>query len=388
MRRLFSTRLFSTMTMFALLAFLAIPLALAGCGSSSPSGSTNTTTLTLYASGDVNVKNLWQNTLIPEFKKAHQDIDIKLVFSEHGTNDTATFARMSAAVSAGKDAGMDLIDSGVISQAAQAKLLVPLTTKEVPLLSRVDASLIQQVSSMAIPYRASSVVLAYNSQEVKQPPTTLSDVLAWIKANPGKFTYNSPDTGGSGSAFVQAVITSQIPEDARKNFISGATYNPSLESLWKPGLDNLKSLKPSIYRNGFYPNGNTAVLQLLANSSISMAPVWSDQALTSLSQHQLPDSIKLTQLNPPFMGGPAFIGIPRTSSHIAQAETFLNWLLGSDIQAKIIASMHGYPGVQWSYVPPQVQQQYASIAHAYATGFASKFSADMNKQWQTQVAGG
>jgi len=374
--------------MLALLALLAIPLALAACGGSSSSGSAATTTLTLYSGGDVNVKNLWQNTLIPEFKKTHQDTDIKLVFSEHGTNDTATFARMSAAVSAGKDAGMDLIDSGVISQAAQAKLLVPLTTKEVPLLNRVDDSLIKQVSSMAIPYRASSVVLAYNSQDVKQPPTTLDEVLAWIKANPGKFTYNSPDTGGSGSAFVQAVITSRIPEDARQNFISGTTYNPSLESQWQPGLNDLKALKSSIYRNGFYPNGNTAVLQLLANSSISMAPVWSDQALTSLSQHQLPDSVKLTQLNPPFMGGPAFIGIPRTSSHIALAETFLNWLLGPDIQAKIIDVMHGYPGVQWSYVPDQVRQQYASIAHAYATGFASKFSADMNKQWQTQVAGG
>ena len=381
-------RLFSTTTMLALLALLAIPLALAACGGSSSSGSAATTTLTLYSGGDVNVKNLWQNTLIPEFKKTHQDTDIKLVFSEHGTNDTATFARMSAAVSAGKDAGMDLIDSGVISQAAQAKLLVPLTTKEVPLLNRVDDSLIKQVSSMAIPYRASSVVLAYNSQDVKQPPTTLDEVLAWIKANPGKFTYNSPDTGGSGSAFVQAVITSRIPEDARQNFISGTTYNPSLESQWQPGLNDLKALKSSIYRNGFYPNGNTAVLQLLANSSISMAPVWSDQALTSLSQHQLPDSVKLTQLNPPFMGGPAFIGIPRTSSHIALAETFLNWLLGPDIQAKIIDVMHGYPGVQWSYVPDQVRQQYASIAHAYATGFASKFSADMNKQWQTQVAGG
>ncbi len=375
-------RLFSTTTMLALLALLAIPLALAACGGSSSSGSAATTTLTLYSGGDVNVKNLWQNTLIPEFKKTHQDTDIKLVFSEHGTNDTATFARMSAAVSAGKDAGMDLIDSGVISQAAQAKLLVPLTTKEVPLLNRVDDSLIKQVSSMAIPYRASSV------EDVKQPPTTLDEVLAWIKANPGKFTYNSPDTGGSGSAFVQAVITSRIPEDARQNFISGTTYNPSLESQWQPGLNDLKALKSSIYRNGFYPNGNTAVLQLLANSSISMAPVWSDQALTSLSQHQLPDSVKLTQLNPPFMGGPAFIGIPRTSSHIALAETFLNWLLGPDIQAKIIDVMHGYPGVQWSYVPDQVRQQYASIAHAYATGFASKFSADMNKQWQTQVAGG
>jgi putative spermidine/putrescine transport system substrate-binding protein len=378
-------RIFPVLAVFTLLALLA----LTGCGGSTTTGGTGVTTITLYASGDVNVKNLWQNTLIPEFKKTHKDIDIKLVFSEHGTNDTATFARLSAAISAGKDAGMDLIDAGsVVSQAAQAKLLVPITTKEVPLLNRVDDALLKQVSSLAVPYRASSVVLAYNSQNIKEPPKTLADVLAWIKANPGKFTYNSPDTGGSGSAFVQAILNSHIAADARANFNSGAEYNASLESQWKPGLDELKSLKSSIYRNGFYPNGNTAVLQLLANGSIQMAPVWSDQALTSLQQHQLPDSVKLTQIDPPFVGGPAFLGIPRTSTHIPQAETFINWLLGSDIQAKIIDAMHGYPGVQWSYVPEEVQKQYASIAHAYATDFAAKFKADMNKQWQTQVAGG
>src|SRR2546423_1208121 len=116
-------RTFSVMAVFTLLALIVVPLILAGCGGSTTTGSAGSTTLTLYSSGDVNVKNLWQNTLIPEFKKAHQDIDFKLVFSEHGTNDTATFARISAAVNAGKDAGMDLIDSGVINQAAQAKLL-------------------------------------------------------------------------------------------------------------------------------------------------------------------------------------------------------------------------------------------------------------------------
>ncbi|MBE3561740.1 MAG: extracellular solute-binding protein, partial [Ktedonobacteraceae bacterium] len=303
---------FSRVPAFAFLAMLAVPLLLAGCGSSGGGGQAPTT-LTLYASGDVNVKNLWQNTLIPEFKKTHQNIDVRLVFSEHGTNDTATLARLSAAVQSHKDPGMDLIDSGIVSQAAQAKLLAPLSSKEIPLINRVDETLIKQVNSLAIPYRASSVVLAYNSQYVSDPPKTLKDLLAWIKAHPGKFTYNTPDTGGSGNAFVQAVLMSHIDENARKNFISGADYNPALEGLWKPGLEDLKSLKPAIYRQGFFPNGNTAVLQLLANSSIWLAPVWSDQALSYLANHQLPDTVKLIQLDPPFMGGPAFIGIPRNA---------------------------------------------------------------------------
>ncbi|MBO0796374.1 MAG: extracellular solute-binding protein [Ktedonobacteraceae bacterium] len=373
-----------TIFRMAMLAVLAM-LVLAGCGSTG-SGSTKTT-LSVYASGDVNVQKLWQNTLIPDFKKAHPDIDLKLVFSEHGVNDTATFSRLSAAVSQNKDPGMDIME-GITTQAVTAKLLHPLTTSEVPLLSHVDNALIQQANSMAIPYRASSVVLAYNSQFVKDPPKTLSDLLTWIKAHPGKFTYNSPNTGGSGSAFVQAVLRSNLSQDQQTKFTTGDNYDASLESQWQPGLGALKALKPAIYNNGFYPNGNTAVLQLLGNSSIWVAPVWSDQALTALSTHQLPDSVKLLQISPPFSGGPAFIGIPKTSQHIKEATMFLNWILDSNVQAKIVDIMSGYPGVQWSYLSDQVRQKYASIASSYATTFSAKYGADVNKQWQTQVAGG
>lgn len=380
-------RSISSLAIIGLLAILALPL-LAGCGGSPAGSSSGPTTITLYASGDVNVKNLWQNTLLPDFKKAHPEIDVKVVFSEHGTNDTATLGRISAAVNANKDSGIDILDGGIINQAAQTKLLHPFTTQEVPNMAHIDSALIQQVNSMGIPYRASSVVLAYNSQFVKDPPKSLSEVLTWVKANPGKFTYNTPDSGGSGNAFVQAVLRNHISSDQQKSFVTGANYDPAIESQWKPGLDELKSLKPYIYNKGFYPNGNNAVLQLLANSSIYVAPVWSDQALTALSTHQLPDSVKLLQIDPPFSGGPTFLGIPRTSQHVKEATTLINWILGSEIQAKIIDVMHGYPGVQWSFVPESVQKQYASIAHSYATGFASKFGTDMNKQWQTEVAGG
>lgn len=360
-------------------------LVLAGCGGSTSTTST-TTTLNLYTDGDVNVQHLWTNTLIPAFEKANPTIKIHLIYAGSGTSSTATFARLSAAVTAKRDSGMDVLDSGIVRQGATANLMQSITTKQVPNMSRVDPALLKQVNNMGIPYRGSSVVLAYNSQEVTQPPTTLSGLLAWIKAHPGKFTYNTPDSGGSGAGFVQGVINSHVSPSDEDTFVTG--YNAALENQWDAGLQDLKSLQPAIYRNGYYPTGNTAVLQLLANNSIQVAPVWSDMALSALASHQLPESIKLVQLTPPFNGGPAYMGIPRYAAHAQQAETLINWLLTAPIQAKIIDVMHGYPGVQWSYVPENVRAQYASIAKSYASGYSSKFSADMNQKWHTQVAGG
>jgi putative spermidine/putrescine transport system substrate-binding protein len=361
-------------------------LTLTGCGAAnaaSTNGNTQTT-LTLYAGGDINVKNLWSNTLIPAFEKAYPTIKVHLVYS--GTADATTYARISAAVAAKKDPGIDLIDSAIVPEGATANILMPLTTTQVPLLSRVDPALLKAVSSEGLPYRASSVVLAYNSNLVKQPPTTLSALLAWIKANPGKFTYNTPSSGGSGYAFAESVVKSHISTSAASTFETG--YNASLENQWQAGLQELKGLKSSIYNNGFYPDGNTPVLQLLANNSISIAPVWSDMALTALADHQLPSNIKLLQINPAFDGGPAYLGVPRYAAHAKQAYTLMNWLLTPNVQASIISNMHGYPGVQWSYVPASVQAQYASIAKSYDVNFSAKFEADLDKEWQSVVAGG
>lgn len=54
--------------------------------------------MTVYASGDVDVKSLYTDQLIPGFQKANPGIKINLVFSEHGVNDTTTLARIGAAV--------------------------------------------------------------------------------------------------------------------------------------------------------------------------------------------------------------------------------------------------------------------------------------------------
>ena len=136
-----------------------------------------------------------------------------------------------------------------------------------------------------MPYRASSVILAYNSAEVKDPPKTLDDLLTWIKNNEGKFTYNPPDKGGSGGNFVTRVLKIGIPDNQQTFFQTD--YDESKEAMWEKGWTALKDLHPHIFNSGFYPAGNIPVLQTLGKGSISMAPVWSDQSLSYLSQKLL-----------------------------------------------------------------------------------------------------
>jgi putative spermidine/putrescine transport system substrate-binding protein len=341
-------------------------------------------TLNMYLSGDVNVQNVWLNDLIPQFEKSHPDIKINLIFSQHGTLDPSILAKVTASAKAKQVAPFDIIENGPVLQLAQANLLEKLNRKEIPLLSHIDSSLLQASRYEAMPYRGSSVVIAYNSEFVKTPPKSLRDLLNWIKKNPGKFTYNTPSSGGSGSAFVQAVLKQYIPKKYQSTFSSG--YEPNLEKYWTKGFDELKTLAPDIYRNGFYPNGNVAVLQLLGSGAIYMAPVWSDQALTYLAQNQLPPSVKLVQLTPVLNGGPAYLGIPNNSKYKHQAEILFNWLLSPNVQTVVINKLNAFPGVQWKYLPVSLQKKFAAVAASYSQGFSTQFRSDMNSQWQSNVA--
>jgi putative spermidine/putrescine transport system substrate-binding protein len=48
-------------------------------------------------------------------------------------------------------------------------------------------------------------VLIYNPSKVPNPPKTAEELLAWAKANPGKFMYARPANSGPGRSIVQGI---------------------------------------------------------------------------------------------------------------------------------------------------------------------------------------
>ena len=63
-----------------------------------------------------------------------------------------------------------------------------------------------------------------------------------------------------------------------------------------------------------YPNKNQGTLDLLANKEVDMIPAWADMAITQMKQGTLPESIKITQIDPSFTGSPVVLGIPSIGS--------------------------------------------------------------------------
>jgi putative spermidine/putrescine transport system substrate-binding protein len=342
-------------------------------------------TIVVYASGDVNVQNLWQNNIIPNFEKTNKGIYVKFIFSEHGTDDGTTLARIGAAVKGRHWPGIDLVDGGLVTTMALAGLNQPVSKATAPNLKKVNTDLLVPVKGAAIPYRGSSVVLAYNSDKVKSPPKTLSGLLDWIRANPGKFTYNSPNSGGSGYSFAETVVDSLLSPAILKQMDQG--YDPSLQSNWKDGLALLHSLNKYMYGNGVYPNGNAAVLQLLGQGQIWVAPVWSDQSLTALKTGQLGPNIKLTQIsNPSFTGGAAYLAVPKTARHKKVLYKFVNYILSPAAQQMIVDVMAGFPAIDVKYMGDSIKQKFQDVsANTLRPTYQTKMGNDFKAAWQQSV---
>lgn len=380
MKRATRTRAIAAVVGIALMAFLIGAAGPRGAGAQSP------VTLNVYISGDTNIFDLWNKMLLPAFSKRYPQYRANFVPLLHGEGSQGVLDKILAAKQAGRATDVDLWETqpSFVAQGAPNGLWVKLNNSLIPNLSHVPTQKLDATDYYGMPYRGSSVVVAYNTAFVKTPPKTLDDLLAWIKANPGKFTYCDPNTGGSGQAFMVAVVY----KFAQMAQYTGSGYDQKAEAAWDPAWQMLKSLEPQMYNNGFHPNGNVAVLQLLAQQNVYIAPVWSDMGTDYLKRGLLPKSVRLEQITPPLFGGDSTVTAPVGSGHLEGTFTLLNWLLTPEAQQLVINGVSGYPGVDWKYMPDSVKMQFADVAKPYAPLPNSKYFADMLRLWHEKVAGG
>ncbi len=95
-------------------------------------------------------------------------------------------------------------------------------------------------------------MFTYNPDKVPNPPKTAADLLAWAKANPGKFLYARPANSGPGRAFLQG-----LP------FILGDT-NPKDPATWDKTWAYLKEMDNYV---DYYPSGTGITYKELAEGT-------------------------------------------------------------------------------------------------------------------------
>jgi putative spermidine/putrescine transport system substrate-binding protein len=347
-----------------------------------------TKTLQVYTNGDTNISNWWNDSIKPAFEAAHPGYTFNVTITRGvGEENGAIAARALAALQSKTDPQVDYfeeIEPASVAGSVEAGLWLEMTMANVPNLAMINPAAPE--TPIRLPYRGSQVLIAYDSAKM-EAPKTFADVVAWAKANPGRFTYGRPDKGGSGSNFVIRAIHEGNGKDPAA--FTAENFEPAkAEEMLQKGWAILKDLHPHTFGEGTYPAGNTPALQLLAQGVVDMIPAWSDQALQAMNQGVLSETIKVAQLQDlALCGGFAYSAIPSNATDLEGALMLANFMLSPEIQTSCVREIGGFPGIGWENLPPELKAEYIDVIPVSIPTFPSgDWQTAKNDGWYKNVA--
>lgn len=389
-------------SLLALMMAGVLAAGMAGCGgsgngdsaeasASSESGdSGDKSTVTIWATGSDNVRQVYE-ALIEDFNSNSDYADqytAELQFMLSGTGTQSMTDMLAAAYQANQtNTDYDLVDVGgddlsaLISRVGE-EAFVKLDDSKIPNAERVSAE-----SSLAAdyvqPYRGTTVILAYDSEAVPNPPTTMDELVEWMKENPGRFAYNAPGTGGAGDSFARTSVYNFLPEEAM------TSDDTSWEDQWDEGFQFLTDIHQYMYTSGgsiVYPNKNQGTLDLLNQGEIDMCPNWADMVLSQRADGTLKDTIKITQIDPAFTGSLQSMAIPTFGSNEDGAYAFIDYMLTDSAQEILVKEMAAIPLVDTSNID---MTGYEDVMNLDVSNFRimsiGDLGTDFNARWDSEI---
>ncbi len=187
------------------------------------------------------------------------------------------------------------------------------------------------VDGLEAPWGMAQFNFPYNAERIQIPPKSMSELLAWSKKNPGRFSYPAPPDF-LGSTFLQQVLIETIENpDSLQRPIEMDQFQEASQPLW----DYLEQLHPHLWRRGeTFPSSGPALRQLLDDGQVDIAlsfnPADTSAAITS---GLLPESTRTFVLKAGTIGNTHFVAIPYNASNREGALLVANFLLSPEAQA-------------------------------------------------------
>jgi len=223
--------------------------------------------------------------ILENYKKANPD-KVKEIRIQR-----APAPELPAKIKAQQDAGrldINLVltgqDGGSLLAQNQQIIQIPDFQKSFPrdALTEAGKALYDEGKGYLIPSvgNAGGPVLIYNPSKVPNPPKTAQELLAWVKANPGKFMYARPANSGPGRSILQGL-----------SFILGDSKPLDPEKGWDKNWDFLKELGKSIE---YYPTGTAITLKEFAQGQRWMIAGIMEWDMKPRAQSVIPPDSKIS----------------------------------------------------------------------------------------------
>jgi len=240
------------------------------------------------------------------------------------------------------------------------------------------------------PWSLAQMAMIYDSAKVPSPPKTIDELIAWIKANPGKFTYPAiPDF--TGSAFVrQLLYYVNGGYDSLTGEFDQAKYDEVTPKLWAL----LNDLKPYLWREGkTYPQTSTALDQLYANGEVDFDMTYAPTLTGPLVKDGTwPETTRQFVFDTGMIGDISYVAIPYNSPNKEAAQVVSNILLALDSQYNAIDTGVGYPAIDTTVLPADQKARFDTYPFppqvAPLAQLAANSNPEISAKWATEIEAG
>ncbi|WP_439477980.1 ABC transporter substrate-binding protein [Brevundimonas sp.] len=182
------------------------------------------------------------------------------------------------------------------------------------------------------PWGLAQLTFFHDAARLPAPPRTLTELLAWTRANPGRFTYPAPPDF-VGSTFLKQALHDLMADAA---LLARPLEQASFDAVTAPLWRYLDALHPWAWRRGrSYPQDAPTFMRLMEDQEIDLAFGFNPaEAASAVIAGRLPASARAYTLRGGTIQNSHFVAIPFNAPSRAAALVTADFLLSPGAQAR------------------------------------------------------
>lgn len=196
----------------------------------------------------------------------------------------------------------------------------------------ITADFTVPVDGFESPWGRAQVVFYHDMDTLAVPPKSMNGLLAWSKANPGRFAYPQPPDFLGLTFLKQALLELAADKAPLYAPIDSADFDAVTKPLW----DYLDQLHPVLWRQGrAFPANSTELRRAFADKETRIGFTFNPgDPSAAIANNEFPPSIESYVLDAGTIGNVHFLAIPFNAANKAGAMVLANFLLSPEAQAK------------------------------------------------------
>lgn len=201
-----------------------------------------------------------------------------------------------------------------------------------------------EVEGMEAPYGKAQFIMVMDQAKSGEYPMSTTQLLAWVKKNPGKFTYPAPPDF-TGSAFVRNIAYELLGEEALQKV--GEMTEEESKTVFKPVMDYLLELKPYLWNEGkSYPATIAQQENLFEDGEVwNMMSYNPNHVASKIANGEYPETVESFVFEGGTLGNTHFLTIPFNSPNKPGALVGINHIMSPAMQAS------KYDAKNWGDLP-------------------------------------